>query len=94
VSQVLVLLTCGATLDVFRDPCPGTWPEVFPVDGSDCFVSSRMAVDGSFMPYVHQLPFQTLIWWNNESLTFDISPKWFVWVVNAFNRVDTCPFFH
>jgi hypothetical protein len=53
VGQVLVLLTCGAALDVFRDPCPGTWPEVFSVDAPDRFVSSGVAVDGSFVPYVH-----------------------------------------
>jgi hypothetical protein len=53
VSQVLVLLACGTTLDVFCDPCPGAWPEVFSVDAPDCFISSGVAVDGSFVPCVH-----------------------------------------
>jgi hypothetical protein len=44
VSQVLVLLACGATLDVFCDPCPSAWPEVFSVDAPDCFISSGVAV--------------------------------------------------
>jgi hypothetical protein len=53
VSQVFVLLACGTTLDVFCDPRSGTWPEVFSVDASDCLISSGVAVDGSFVPYVH-----------------------------------------
>ena len=52
-SQILVLLAGGASLDVFRDPCFGTWPEVFPVDTSDRFVSSGVAIDGTFVPDVH-----------------------------------------
>jgi hypothetical protein len=48
------LLAGGASFDVFRDPGLGAWPKVFPVDASDCFVSSGMAVDGAFMPDIHQ----------------------------------------
>jgi hypothetical protein len=53
VSQVLVLLAGGASLDVFRDPCFGARPEIFSVDASDCFVSSGVAIDGTFVPDVH-----------------------------------------
>jgi hypothetical protein len=53
VHQVFVLLACHTTLDVFCNPHSGTGPEVFPIDVSDCFISSRMAVDGAFMPCVH-----------------------------------------
>ena len=93
-SQVLVLLACGASLDVFRDPCFGTWPEIFPVDVSDCFISSGVTVDGSFMPYVHQFSFQPLIWWYDKSSVLGVSPEGFIWVVDMFNWVDARPFFH
>jgi hypothetical protein len=53
VSQIFVLLAGGASLDVFHDPGLSAGPEVFPVDASDRFVSSGMAVDGAFMPDVH-----------------------------------------
>jgi hypothetical protein len=53
VHQVFVLLTCCAALDVFCDPGSGVGPEVFLVDGSNGFVPSGMAIDGSFVPYVH-----------------------------------------
>jgi hypothetical protein len=53
VSQIFVLLACRATFDVFRDPCSSTGPEVFPVDSSDCFIVSGMAIDGALVPYVH-----------------------------------------
>jgi hypothetical protein len=92
--QILVLLTCGATLDVFCDPCLGAWPEVFFVDAPDCFVPSRMPVDGSFMPYVHQFVLQSLIRWYDEAVTLDVPPEWFIWVVNVFNWINACPFFH
>jgi len=52
-SQILVLLASGASFDVFRDPRFGAWPEVFPIDASDRFVSSGMAIDGAFVPDVH-----------------------------------------
>jgi hypothetical protein len=32
---------------------PGARPKVFSIDASDCFVSSGMAVDRTFMPDVH-----------------------------------------
>ena len=51
--QIFVLLACGATLDVFCDPGLGTRPEVFLIDVLDGFIPSRVAVDGSFMPYIH-----------------------------------------
>jgi hypothetical protein len=53
VCQVFVLLACSTTFDVLRDLAPGTRPEVFSVDASDCFISSRMAIDGAFVPYIH-----------------------------------------
>ena len=53
-GQVFVLLTGGASLDVFCDPGLGAWPKVFPVDASDRLVSSGVAVDGAFVPDIHQ----------------------------------------
>ena len=93
-SQILVLLASGASLDVFRDPHFGAWPEIFSVDASDHFVLSRVAVDRAFMPDVHQFVFQSLIWWYDKSLAFDIPPEWFIWVVYTFDWVDACPFLH
>ena len=55
--QIFVLLTGGASFDVFGDPSPGTWPEVFLVYASDCFVSSRVAVEGAIVPGVHDFAF-------------------------------------
>jgi hypothetical protein len=53
VCEIFILLACCTTLDVFHDPGFGARSEVFPVDVSDGFISSRVTVDGSFMPYVH-----------------------------------------
>jgi hypothetical protein len=94
VGQIFVLLTGGASLDIFCDPCFGAWPEVFPVDASDRFVSTRVAIDGALMPDVHQFTFQPLVWWYNESMAFGVPPERFAWVVDAFDRVDACPFLH
>jgi hypothetical protein len=60
-GQVLVLLACCTSFDVFCDPCLGARPEVFPVDVSDCFISSGVAIDGAFMPHIHEFTFQPLI---------------------------------
>jgi hypothetical protein len=83
-----------AAFDVFRDPRFGTRPEVLLIDASDCFILSGVTVDGAFVPYVHKLAFQPLIWGYNESSILGISPERFIWVVHAFNWVDACPFFH
>jgi hypothetical protein len=53
VSEIFVLLTRCAAFDVFRDPGSGTRPKVFSIDASDCFIVSRVSVDGSFVPDVH-----------------------------------------
>jgi hypothetical protein len=53
VCQILVLLTGCTPFDVFCDPSSCAWPNVFPIDASDCFIPSRVSVDGTFMPYVH-----------------------------------------
>ena len=92
--QIFVLLACGATLDVFYDPGLGTRPEVFLIDASDSFILSGVAIDGSFMPYVHQLTFQSLIWWDDKTSSLDISPEQFVQVVYVFDGVCPFPFFH
>jgi hypothetical protein len=52
-GEVFVLLACHASFDVFCDPGPGTRPKVFSIDASDCFVSSGMAIDRTFMSDVH-----------------------------------------
>jgi len=57
VSQVFVLLACGASFDVFCDPCPGAGPEVFFVHMSDCFISSGVAIEGAVVPSVHDFVF-------------------------------------
>jgi hypothetical protein len=57
VDEVLVLLTGGASFDVFSDPWPGSRPEVSLVDASDRFVSSGVTIQGSFVPSVHDLTF-------------------------------------
>ena len=46
----------------------GAGPEVFFVDASDCFILTGVAIDGAFMPYVHQFAFQSLIWGNVTGL--------------------------
>jgi hypothetical protein len=73
--QVFVLLECCTTFDVFCDSCLGTRPEVFLVDALDGFIPSRVAVDGSLMPYVHQFTFQSLIWWNDKASSLDVPPE-------------------
>jgi hypothetical protein len=93
-GQIFVLLTGGASFDVFCDPCFGAWPEVLPVDASDRFVSPGVTVDGTFMPDIHQFAFQPLVWWYNESMALGVPPEWFAWIVDAFDRVDAYPFFH
>jgi hypothetical protein len=93
-GQVLVLLTCGTSFDVFCDPCPGAGPEVFFVHTSDCFISSRMAVEGSIVPCVHDFAFQSLIGGNNEAVFGDVSPEWGVWTVYSFDEECVFPFFH
>jgi hypothetical protein len=57
VSKVFVLLTGGTSFDVFCDPRLGSRPEVFLIDASDCFISSGMTVQGSFVPRVHDFAF-------------------------------------
>jgi hypothetical protein len=94
VSEVFVLLACGASFDVFCDPCFGAWPEVFSIDTPGCFVSSGVTVGGSLVPYVHQFTFQSLIWWYNKASAFNVSPEGFIRVVNVFDWVDAFPFFH
>jgi hypothetical protein len=75
VGQVLVLLTCGASFDVFCYPRPGARPEVFFVYASDCFISSGMAIEGSFVPCVHDLAFQPLVRGNDEAVFGNVSPE-------------------
>jgi hypothetical protein len=94
VCQIFVLLTGGASFDIVSDPCFGAWPEVFLVDASDRFVSARVAIDGALMPDVHQFTFQSLVWWYDKPAAFDVPPEWLAWVIDAFDRVDACPFFH
>jgi hypothetical protein len=53
VCEIIVLLTCCAALDVFHDPSPGAGPEVLLIDVLNGFISSRVAIDGSFVPDVH-----------------------------------------
>jgi hypothetical protein len=92
--QIFVLLACCTTFDVFRDPCLGARPEVFLVDVLDGFIPSRVAIDGPFVPYIHQFTFQPLIWWNDETLSLDVPSERFVWVVYAFDWVCSFPLFH
>ena len=92
--QIFVLLACSATLDVFCDPDLGTRPEVFLVNVSDGSIMSGVTVDGSFVPYVYQFMFQSLIQWDDETLSLDVSLEQFVQVVNVFNGVCPFPFFH
>jgi hypothetical protein len=94
VGQVLVLLTSGASFDVFRYPCPGARPEVFLVHASDCFISSGVAVEGSIVPRVHNLAFQSLVRGNDEAVFGDVSPEWGVRSVYSFNGECAFPFFH
>jgi len=75
VCEVFVLLTGGTALDVFRDPHSCARPEVFSIDASDGFILSGVAIDGAFMPYVHEFTFQSLIQRYNESLAFDVPPE-------------------
>jgi hypothetical protein len=94
VGEVFVLLTGGTSFDVFSDPWPSSWPEVFLVDASDCFISSRVTIQGAFVPRVHDFVFQTLIQWDYKSLFWNVLPEWFVWAVHAFDGKGAFPFFH
>jgi hypothetical protein len=94
VSEVFVLLTGGASFDIFGDPWPGSGPEIFFVDAPDRFISSMMTVQGSLVPRVHDFAFQALIWWNYKSLSWSVSPEWFVWAVHTFDGEGAFPFFH
>jgi hypothetical protein len=94
VGEVFVLLAGGTSFDVFHDPWPGSRPEVFLVDASDCFVSPGVTVQGSFVPHVHDFAFQALIRWNYKSLSWNISPERFVWGVHTFDREGAFPFFY
>jgi hypothetical protein len=94
VGQVFVLLAGRAAFDVLRDPCPCAGPEVFPVYLPDCFVSSGVSTKRSIVPGVHEFTFQSLVWGNDETLCFNISPEWSVRVVHSFNGKDAFPFFH
>ena len=96
VGQIFVLLTCGASLDVFCYPCPGARPEVLFVHASDCFISSRVAVEGSIVPCVHDLAFQSLVRGNDEVVFRDVSPEWGVqvWAIHSFDGECAFPFFH
>ena len=90
------MLACGASFDVFHYPCPGDGPEVFLVHASDCFISSRVAVEGSIVPCVHDLAFQSLIRGNDEAVFGDVSPEWGVrvWTIHSFNGECALPLFH
>jgi hypothetical protein len=94
VRQVLVLLTGGASLNVFGDPRPGAQPEVFLVYASDCFVSSGVAIKGSIVPCVHDFAFQALIRRDNEVVCGNISPEWCTGAVYSFDGECVFPFFH
>jgi hypothetical protein len=96
VSQVLVLLTCGATFDIFRYPCPGAGPEVFFVHASDRFVSSGVTVEGAIVPHVHDLAFQSLVGGNDEAVSGNVSSEWGVqvWAIYPFNGECAFPFLH
>jgi hypothetical protein len=94
VSQVLVLLACCTSFDVFCDPCLGAGPEVFPIDVSDHFISPGVAVDRAFVPHIHEFAFQPLIQGYDKSLAFDISLERLIQVIYAFDWVKICPFFH
>jgi hypothetical protein len=93
-GQIFVLLTGGASFDVISDPRFGAWPEVFLVDASDRFVPAGVAIDGAFVPDVHQFAFQPLVWWYDEPTVFSVPPEWFVWVIDVFDRIDARPFLH
>jgi hypothetical protein len=94
VCQVLVLLAYGATFDIFRDPCSSARPKIVLIDASYGFISTGMAVQGTFVPRVHDFAFQSLIWGYYELLAFDVSPEGFVWIVYTFNGESAFPFFH
>jgi hypothetical protein len=53
VHQVFILLACGASFDIFCDPCPGAGPEVLLVHMSDCFISPGVAIEGTVVPGMH-----------------------------------------
>jgi hypothetical protein len=94
VCQIFVLLTGGASFDVFHYSWVCSGPVVFFVDVSYGFISPGVSVDCSVMPYVHQFTFQPLIWGYHKVLPLDVPLEWFVQVVNPLNRVSVLPFFH
>jgi hypothetical protein len=94
VCQVFVLLTRCVAFDVFHDPGFGARPKVFFIDALNGFVLSRVTIDRSLMPYVHQLMFQSLIWWDNKVMSLNVSPEWLVWVVHTFDWICSFPFFY
>jgi hypothetical protein len=73
--KVFVLLTCGATFDVFRYPCPGARPKVFLIDFPYCFVSTGMSAEGSVVPRVHDFAFQSLVRGYDKSLCGGVTPE-------------------
>ena len=93
-SQVLVLLAGRTALDVFGDPCSCAGPEVFFVYFPDRFVSSGVSTEWAIVPRVHEFTFQSLVWGNDESVCFNISPEWGVWGVYSFDGEGTFPFLH
>jgi hypothetical protein len=93
-GQVLVLLAGCATFDILSDPRSRARPEVFFVYLSDGFVSSGVSTEWSIVPGVHEFTFQPLIWRNDETVCFNISPEWGVWGVYSFNGEGVLPFFH
>jgi hypothetical protein len=94
VCQVFVLLTGGASFNVFSDPRPGARPEVFLVYVSDCFVSSRVTVKGAIVPCVHNFAFQALIRGDYEAVCRNISPEWCSRAFYSFDGECVFPFFH
>jgi hypothetical protein len=88
------LLACGASFDIFHDPCPGTGPEVFSVHTSDCFISSGVAIKGAIVPGVHDFAFQTLVRGNDEVVCRGVLPEWSARAVYSFDGECALSFFH
>jgi hypothetical protein len=93
-GQVLVLLAGCAALDVLSDPCPCAGPEVFPVYLPNCFVSSGVSTKWSVVPGVHEFTFQPLVWRDDETVCFNISPEWGVRGIYSFDGEYAFPFLH
>jgi hypothetical protein len=94
VCQVFILLTGGTSFDVFGDPCPSAWPEIFLVYASDCFVSSRVAIEGTIVPSVHNFAFQALIGRDNKAVCGSVLPEWCAGVVHLFDGKCAFPLFY